>query len=302
MTRPFQDDQGVAAVVGFVLILAAAITYYSYVVREDMPKWGAANEHAWDGAVGDAMTRLERAAGAAVGSDTSVRQDIPPAPGAPGLNVPFLSIARGAKAGGSVGFEPRCGGVDASHVVAGVTVPDVVGGARGCIVFRAEPAYAQGFGYRTEFGGVLRVQGDKAFVLSGPPLQLAQANGKYVASLTLVDLDGRAGSHGADNAPTTIDLSPRPATVESALLNNSASAAWTLTTAYPAAWSAWFADEIGQAGFDPALNYACAADDARCPGLGANDVRVVLGGPDGSAATPDLSLSISYGRYEASIG
>ena len=39
-----KDDQGVAAVVGFVLILAAAITYYSYVARNEVPRWGAQAE------------------------------------------------------------------------------------------------------------------------------------------------------------------------------------------------------------------------------------------------------------------
>ena len=46
----------------------------------------------------------------------------------------------------------------------------------------------------------------------------------------------------------------------------------------------------------------CTAGDVRCPGLATNEVRLVLGGPNGDAVTPDLSLSVSYGRYDVRMG
>lgn len=297
-----KDDQGVAAVVGFVLILAAAITYYSYVARNDVPRWGAESERAWDAQVGDSLLRLERAAGAGLGTDAAVSQSIPAAPAPKGLNVPFIAAVRPEPPSGSLAFDPDCGGLTATHDVGVVSVTDLAAGGKGCLAFRAQPTYTPAYSYLLENGGLLRVQGDHAVVLAGPPMELQVASGQYVASLTIVEMHGDASGVGADQSAVPIDLVPRPGSTESLAASNAASAAWTFSSAWPAAWAAWFDDQLKEAGLDATLNYACLAGDTRCPGLASDEVRLQLFGPNPLATVPDLSVSLSYGRYDVTMG
>ena len=283
--------------VGFVLLLGALIAYYGYVAQEDVPRWGAEAEQGWDRQVGDALVRLDRAATASVGTTSAVTVLVPPAPEPRAFDMPLVGRAAPARPAGTLSFAPACGGVLAEHHVAGSTIRDVVDGAKGCLVFRGDPSYSAPFGYRGELGGMLRVQGDKASVLAGPPLDLAREGPTYRVSLTLVGLTGAYGSLGADRAGVTVDLLPGAASVETANPPNAAHATWTFTTPYPDAWRTWFDDQLSQAGFDAAGNYACTKADGRCPGLGADQVRIVLKGPDADGATLDLRLSLSYVAY-----
>ena len=306
MTRKLRDDHGVAAVVGFVLILAAAITYYSHVARNDVPRWGAEGEKAWDAAVGESLLRLERAAGAGIGSDASVTESVPAAPQPKGLNVPFIQAARAQPPSGSVSFDPDCGGVTAAHDIAGVTITDMTRAGTGCIRFRAQATYTASYEYLLENGGLLRIQGDRAAVLAGPALELKAETGRDLASLTVVEMRGPATGVGASQSAVPIDLVPRPGSAEAMAASNAASASWTLRTAWPGAWAAWFAAQIGEAGLDADHNYACVQGDARagCGGLAPDEMRVVLYGPNGPALplVPDVTLSLSYGRYDVAMG
>ncbi|HWH09057.1 MAG TPA: hypothetical protein VNX21_07640, partial [Candidatus Thermoplasmatota archaeon] len=158
------------------------------------------------------------------------------------------------------------------------------------------------YAYLVENGGLLRVQGDRAAVLAGPALELKAETGRYVASLTVVEMRGDAAGVGASRSAVPIDLVPRPGSTESLAASNAASATWTLRSAWPAAWAAWFGGQMAAAGLDPDLNWACVAGDARCPGLAADEARVQLHGPEANALVPDLSVSLSYGRYEVRMG
>lgn len=283
--------------VGFVLLLGALIAYYGYVAQNDVPRWGAEAEQNWDRQAGDALLRLDRAAGAGVGAGTAVTVLVPPAPEPRVFDMPLVGRAAPSRPVGTLSFAPACGGLVAEHVVGASTIRDVAGGAKGCLVFRGDPHYSASFGYRGELGGMLRVQGDKASVLAGPPLELAREGATYRVSLTLVGMSGPYASLGADRAGVTVDLLPGAASLETASPPNAAQATWTFTTPYPAAWRTWFDDQVSQAGFDATGNYACTKADARCADLAADQVRVVLKGPDATGATLDLQLSLSYVEY-----
>gem|GEM_PF-6569242 len=282
-------------------MLAVLVTYFAYVARSDVPRWGADAERAWDGNVGDSLARLDRTAAASLGTDASTTGSLPAPPQPRAFDIPLVARTQAAPPTGALAFEPNCGNLTATHVANGVVVPDVTDGAHGCLVFREQGTYAASYGYRSEFGGLLRVERDRAFVVAGPPLELGNESGRYLVGVTFLELRGAASSGAVGASGLTVDLVPGPALAETGQTVNAASANWTFQTLYPQAWKAWFDGQLSQAGFDPALNYACLQGDARCPGLQPNEIRVVLGGPDPSPATSDLALSISYGRYDATL-
>lgn len=297
------DDRGVAAVVGFVLLFAAVTTWYAYVAHNDVPRWGADAEERWDRQVGDAMLRIDRSAAGSVGESASLTVLVPPAPSPRGVDIPLLGGTTPTSPSGSLSFVPACGGVTAIHSVDGSSIPDLVGGARGCLVFRSQPTYSDGFGYRTEFGGMLRVQGERAGVLTGPPLELVHdaSTHTYRVSLTLVGLRGQASSFGADRAGVAVDLVPGSSAAEVGHVENAANVYWTFRTSYPEAWKTWFNDRIAQAGFNTDHNHACTRADASCASLASDEVFVILRGPDFTTNALDVSLSLSYGEYEVAL-
>src|ERR1051325_8275377 len=165
MTRPWRllkndDDRAVAGVVGFILIFAAFITYAGYVARTDVPRWGADAEHAWDQNVGDTLARLDRSAAAGLGSDAATTITIPPPPEPKSTDIPLVSRFKASPPTGSIAFIPDCGGLTATHTVypTNAVVYDIKDGAKGCIDFREQGSYAPSYGYRSEFGGLVRVE------------------------------------------------------------------------------------------------------------------------------------------------
>src|SRR5687767_14795104 len=88
--RARADDDAVATVVGFVLVLAAVVTYFGFVARNDVPEWGAEAEQDWDRDVGDALVRLGQSAGESLGAEQPVSGFVPPAPEPRSLSVPLL--------------------------------------------------------------------------------------------------------------------------------------------------------------------------------------------------------------------
>lgn len=288
--------------VGFVLILAAAVTYLSYVAQTDVPRWGADGEHAWDASVGETLGQLAQAAGAGVGSGAPVSGALAAPPEPRGLDVPFLMLARPVPPSGTIGFDSACGGIWANHTTAAGSVADIADGARGCLLFRLDPTYTTATAYRAEFGGLVRVQGERAFVLAGPSLELADAGASYAARLTVVGLDGPTSAVGVDSAAVPINLVPQAAAPDEGYGSNAIGATWVLVSPYADAWQAWFAAQIEAAGFDPALNYACTNADAACLGLPDDQVMVVLNGPSADPATYDVALGIAYARYDVGLG
>lgn len=282
--RRILDDRAVAGVVGFVLVLAAAVTYYSYAAQNEVPRIGAQNERGWDATVGAALVRLAHSAGDRAGTDTTVREVLPPAPDPPTQTMPFLAPLRSAGASGSVGFEPGCASAELTHTVGTLTVPDITSGARGCLTFLGQTAYAEPFVYHLELGGILRVQGDKAAVLAGPPLDVTSTR----IALTLIDLRGEAQTLGVDSAETLLTLSPRPGALELGNSENALLARWTFTTSFPEAWRDWYMSRLSSAGIAATSTVTCTTPGTPC--------ELVI-----QVAQP-TSLSISYGRYDVTIG
>jgi hypothetical protein len=290
MTRPHssnnigKDDRAVAGVVGFVLILAAAVTYYSYAAQNEVPRIGAENERAWDGDVGSALAALAASAGERAGTDAAVSQVVPSAPEAPTQTVPFLAPLRSARATGSISYDAQCGGVRMSHEVGGVTIDDLLyqagspaAAGRGCISFQGGAIYAEPFQYRLELGGVLRIQGADAVVLAGPPLDVSPGR----IAITMINLSGSSQTLGLGaNAPIT--LTPRSGALEVGMAPNADALTWTFTTEHPPAWREWYMARFAAVGV--------AADVEESPGA----VTV--------SVTEPTSLSISYGRYDVSLG
>jgi len=291
------DDQAVAGVIGFILVFAGIVTYAAYVAHTEVPKWGSQNEKAYDGQVADALSHMGSNAAASLGSQASTTATIPPPPGAPSVNIPLIDRTEGAPPSASISLLPDCGGLDATHDLNGATVHDVTGGAHGCVSLAEQGTYAGSFTYKTEFGGLVRSENGKSFVQSGPPLVLKSANGAYTIGATFLETRGAANSVGVGHAGVSLDLVPGPSTTETSDVPNAASVTWNFTTPNAAdanAWADWFNGQIAAAGF---VNSVSCVNHATPAG---NTLQVRFDGPCTTSA-PDIALSISYGRYDATL-
>lgn len=284
------DDRAVAGVVGFVLVLAAAVTYYSYAAQNEVPRVGAENERAWDADVGEALTRLAQSAGERAGTDAPVREVLRAAPDAPTQTIPFLAPLRSARAAGSLEYAQPCGGMTLQHAVGAASVEDLSASTGGCLSFRGDTVYAEPFRYRYELGGLLRIQGDRAMVLTGPPLDVSDEH----VTLTVVELRGPSETLGVDRANAPIELEPRPGALELGAVTNADSFRWEFTTSYPETWRDWYQQTFEAADVTVTTSFTCANPLESGPLRG--PCTVLVESPD------PTSLSISYGRYEVDLG
>lgn len=280
------DDRGVAGVVGFVLVLAAAVTYYSYAAQNEVPRVGAENERAWEAEVGAAFLRLASAAGQNAATGASAREVFPPAPEAPTQTIPLLAPLRSARAAASLAYAESCGGATFTHAAGAATVVDLASGAGGCLTFRGDTVYASPFAYRMENGGVLLIQGDKAAVMSGPPLDISTTH----VSMTLLELRGTSQTLGVDRAEAPVSLTPRQGALELISSQNADATSWTLATNYPEAWDDWYDGRLAGSGTSTWSCDNAGTGPARAPCR----VTVTLPG--------STSLSLSYGRYDVDMG
>lgn len=284
-----EDDRAVAGVVGFVLILAAAVTYYSYAAQSQVPRIGADNEEAWDAAVGDALTRLAQSAGERVGTGASAREVIPSPPEAPTQTMIFLAPLRSARAESSLAYTndtSSCGSTTLTHEKATITIADLVNGSQGCVTFRGETAYAPSFAYRLELGGLLRIQSDRAAVVVGPPLKVDRDH----VALTIYDVEGATQTLGAGGADVTVSLTPRPSAIEVTSLMNADAITWSLVTSYPEAWRDWYQERFVAANVGLDASIVCANPGASGPARGPCTLTLEVLDP--------TSLAISYGGYD----
>lgn len=290
-SRLAADDRGVAAVVGFVLILAAAITVYSYEAQNEVPRMGARNEGAWQDSVGDSLATLAQSAAAEAGAGTSVRGTVAAPPAAPSLGIPFLRPIYSARASATVQMDPECGGATLNHSLPGLgtSINDLVGAGKGCLRFISQPAYAESVQFVIENGGIVRVQGSDAIVLAGPSLTLSKVDGRTVAAITLVNLSGLAQAQGIDSA-LPIELTPKASALEVLSSGNAEYVRWDVRTAHADAWARWFDQQIAASGLQG------EADAVTTP----TGVRVDVWGPNASSG--DVVLSVSYGRYDVTLG
>jgi hypothetical protein len=308
-----QDDSGVAGAIGIVLVLAVVIAAYGNAVRTEIPVFGAAAERQWDQDVGETFRQLSRSLGAGLTAGAPMATLIPPPPAPGAVEIPILGRREPVPPGGVVGFMPSCASLSATHEVTdGRVINDLRAGAIGCLTFQSETVYSPSFAYRVEMGGLLRVQGERAVVLAGPPLELdAGSPDERRVALGVPGLRGDASTSTIAASSGRIDLVPGPHSGEIEQEPNAANASWQLTTSYPEAWRTWFETRFSQAGFVAAraapgpgqssadFVLSCApADCTRGPdGLGTLTVRIE--GP--RTDTNDLKLSLTYGLFDINV-
>jgi hypothetical protein len=290
-----QDDHGVAAVVGFVLILAVAISYYAYVAKSDVPRWGEENENAWNENVGNAMTALARDAGTGVVNHASIAGTVPQPPEPHSFDVPLIGRTQPVPPDGTIAMQSGC----AFWNVTQPGGPMFTSTANGCLDFQASPVYTAPFGWRVEYGGLLKLQGTSAFLASGPPLKLRVLKDdtgtpvQYQIAITLIDLRGPGKSGSASSANVPVDLIAGTGAVDSTL-STPDSVTWEFKTKYPDAWKNWLDGRLRGADFEPAAYSVVKTADG---------VSVTIFGP--STANPalvaPLSLSVTQGVYDVNI-
>lgn len=310
-TAPTNDD-AVILPVSVLLILAAAVTVYAQAAQVLVPAWGGDAEEAWDGEIAASFFNMRGLMHANIATLSPTTGSVPSAPQPRSLEVLFLGKTTPFHAEGTLTFEPNCGRWDATHTVAGATIVDVAGGSRGCVAFQAGTIYTTPYAYRIEHGGVVRIQGDGAVVLAGPPLDIERASPSHLrASLSLASLLGNGGSRSGGGADT-VEFSPLATTQDTGGAPNAERLLWTLDTFSPAAWKSWFDATFESAGLvamraspgpgESAADYAVACEPADCSvgpdGMGR--VAVSVEGP--RTDVRDIDLALAYGTYDVQVG
>lgn len=299
IARPrHDDDSGVAAVVGAVLLLALLTTLYASILREDVPRAGAEAEAAWQGQVERALLLLATSAANDGGGAVSV----PHAELADPISFPVLGLAATpAPASGALTLEPRCGSVNITHVVPAGTIVDVNDVPTACLRVAGQPVYGDAFEYRVEHGGVLLVEGDRAVVLAGPPLRLGIAGPNLTIDLQLAVIEGPADARGFASHPLLVDMAPTHVARDATTGPNARSAAITFESRHPAAWSAWLAWRAAEAGL-PAASYGVLCEFASCgTGLdGLGNVTLQLHG-GGASNVHDVAATFTMRHFAARV-
>ncbi|MFA5861331.1 MAG: hypothetical protein WDA16_06505 [Candidatus Thermoplasmatota archaeon] len=306
------DERALAGAIGIILMLAVAVTVYAHTVRGNIPVYGEQAEHAWDERVSTAFQDLGRSIAGGISTGAPVTGTIPAPPPPEKISLPFLGSAGPVAPAGTVAFAPACTRASVLHTLgSGQIVTDLAGGSNGCLTFHATTLYSPPFGYAIEMGGVLRVQGQSAVILAGPPLQLDPATPtEYRIALALPGLRGSAASASADSADVHVDVVPGPSASEVEQEPNAARATWTFDTSHPAAWKTWLDARFVQAGLvasrasplpgQSSSDYSIACVPVDCStAAGGGQVNVVIEGP--RTDMQDIRLSITYGLADVSI-
>lgn len=319
MRRMKEDDSGIAGAIGVLLILAVLVTAWANAMQTQIPLYGKEAEGDWDRDMAFALGEFTRAMGAGLTSGAPMAGILPMPPEARSLDVPLLGSASPQPPSGLIEFKPACASFTGTHVLAnGTTVVDLRDGSMGCLEFQAAPIYGPAFGYRIELGALLRVQGDRAVVLAGPPIELNASVGlggsgsnEQRISLGLPGLRGPASSASLSGASARVDLIPGPHAGEIEQAPNAMKADWRIETAYPTAWKSWFETRFAQAGFvasrpsppvgASSFDYSLTCEPVDCS-LGAGGKGVVLVNMEGPhIAGADLKLSVTYGIFDVNI-
>jgi hypothetical protein len=300
----------VAGVVGFVLILAVAISYYAYVAKSDVPKWGEENENAWNQNVGDAMTSIARDAATGVANHANVDGTVPRPPPPHSFDIPLLGSTQPVRPDATVRLDANCANWTI-NIAGGPELSDT----GGCLDFQASPVYTQPFSYFLEYGALIQNQSGSVngLITSGPPLKLRViTNGTnnpiiYQVALTMLDLrgpPGESGSAGSTNVP--VDLLPSTSDVDSTTWLTS-SAVWTFNTNHTAAWQSWLQQRLLGAGMANTTADACVAGYSATPpcvqyaaSLALNQVALVVNQPSPSPGS-NVAFSLTEGVYDVNI-
>jgi hypothetical protein len=262
--QSFHDDErAIAAVVGFVLILAVAIGYYAYVAKQDVPRWGAQNERAWDDAVGTAMEQLTRDTYPALTSGASVVGSVPKVPQPQAFDVPLLGRTEPVPPDGVLSFSEDCR-FDATFTTASPPGPPQMQAlGSGCLTFDAQPVYASPFAFAIENGVLLRVQGTDAIIAHPPLIKFqthtanpgANISARLDVTTTLAALVGSGASASIDKSDVPIDLTQTGSShTTSYATANANELSFTIATHHATAWATWFQEQFADAGInDPSF-------------------------------------------------
>jgi hypothetical protein len=308
--RALLDDRAVAGVVGFVLILAVAISYYAYVAKSDVPRWGQENENNWNQLVESSMNQLAREAGSGVATGATVAGLVPQPPQPHSFDVPLLGRTQPVAPGGSVTFQQDSAYWWLNATGCDVACPSLQWSNNGSIDFKAETVYTQPFGYHLEYGGLVKEGSSSSpgLVVVGPSIServlqdpAGTTNLSYQVAITLVDLRGSGGS-SIGGADVPIDLESTSGSTVSTLVQTSdpgGVVTLNMTTHYGQAWKTWFSQTLGSAGFNSTrFNVTDTAETPACPG-----VCVTLESPPTANAqlAPPLSVAVTQGLYDAKV-
>lgn len=310
--KRFRRDDGLAAVIGILLVLAVLVKAYALALQEDLPIYGEQAENSWDASLRAAFGAVAQGVGASMQSGVATSTTIPRSPPAKTLDVPFVGGAAPLPPDGNLRFEQDCGKTNATHKRAGnLSITDLASIATGCLTFQAEPAYGVPFGYVYEFGGVLYLQSGTAVVVSAPALSLdASSPVSYTVSLTLPKLQGAALAASAGRTDLHVDIVPGASAGEIEQKPNAGNVTWSFETRYPAAWKAWYNERFRDAGFvasrSPApgvssADYAvnCVPVDCAVDATGQGKVLVTIEGP--RVDVEDIKLGMAFGLVNVGI-
>lgn len=313
MRTAIRDDRGIAGVVGLIVLFAAIVTIYTTAARTDLPQYGRAAEESWDTGLTEASRKLAESMADSAMAKAPLTVVFPTPPKPETVDIPLIGSLQPARPSGTISFNPTCTNMSANHTRIGAgIIQDFNGYARGCIELSLDYSYSRASRYVAEFGGVLRVQGDGAVVIQGPPLDLNKTTqGTYKVGLTLVGLRGAAASASLGTVGARVDLGPLATSHERPDVVNAAEATWVLESRYPAAWKTWFEDRLDLAGWVPSraapaagqssADYRVTCVPATCvaPVGGLGKVIVTFTGP--RTDVDDLQLAITYGRLNVGL-
>ncbi len=305
-------DEGIAAVMGVILLLALAVTVYAHVLTTDVPQWGAEAERDWDKDVRGAFADVTRSLHPEGDAD-SVAVSIPPAPKPESYRFLFFAKAEPVAPSGAVAFEPACSAFTATHTPhGGAAITDLVNASRGCVQFSSDSAYSTPYGYHVELGGLVRSQGDRGDVAVGPALAVERLpDGDLRITLKVPSLRGAAASASTGTTGARIQVTPGLGAPDASAALNAGSTRWVFTTAYPAAWADWFDDALSAADLvdsrpapgpgESSADYSIACDPVDCSRgpSGTGNVTVVIEGP--RIDRNDLVLVVAHATYKVRI-
>lgn len=305
-----RSDEGVAAVVGIVLTLAIVATVYAQTARTEVPLRGAEAERAWDAAVEASFSHLTRSAGNGVGQTTPVSIMFEPPPRPQSVDVPMMGRLAPATPTGVVEFKTSCGSFNATHTAGGTTSVDLLNGSRGCIEVRASTFYTRPFAYRSSFGGLVKFEGGRAVVLTGPAVELrATSASEYRVGMILPILTGAGQSASNSHVPVRVDFTPIGGFAEMPSKVNARNATLTMDTPFPAAWRDWWWAQFNASGFvasrpspapgESAADYTLTCANACVPVNGMGRVTIFIEGP--RTDSEDLRYTLSTGVYGVTV-
>ena len=296
-------DDGVAAVVGAILLLALAIAFYQQAALSDVPRWGEEAAREWGDDLDDAMHDFARGVGEHVGDRVAAEAALPAAPEPRALDWTLLGSRVAPRAQGEMSYVEGCARVSVTHrTAAGATVKDLVDMPSGCLSLRAAGPTGTTRAWRYELGALLRMEDGGSTLVQGPALVVVpgeDASEPWRVRLDLPILDGNGDAAPLGSSGARVTLLPLATAPEADPVANADNLTVRIDTASPKAWRAWMQEEMAASGAaSDSWRVACAPADCSTPG-GTGAVLLWIDRP--GAPTDDLRLALALGVFEARL-